>query len=172
MKLLGFKGTGKGLSGLVDRLIRFRLNGKYSHTEIMFEPGDGVEQYMPDGNLEPNEDGYWCASSSGMDRMPFYSNRRANKFGGVRFKRIKPSPSKWIILDVPGKNPITAAEIFRKYEGSCYDYKLISGYINFLMRDTKSKTICSEICAMALGYKDAWRYDPCLLISAVESELE
>lgn len=172
MKLLGFKANSPGLAGIVDRLIRFRLDGRYSHTEIMFEPGDNVEHLVPDGVLEPINGEYWCASSSGLDRMPFYSKRRCGQLGGVRFKRIKPNPRKWTILDIKDKDAVKAAEVFVKYEGACYDYKLILGYINFFMRDTKGKLICSEICAQALGYKETWRYDPCLLISRVESELE
>lgn len=172
MKLLGYKGNSPGLAGLVDRLIRFRLDGKFSHTEVMFEPGDGVEHLMPDGLLEPINGHYWCASSSGMDRIPFYSTYRANEFGGVRFKRIKPNLRKWDIIPCKKSDPVQAALVFVKLEGYKYDYKLILGYINFFMRNTKDRLICSEVCAQSLGYKDPWRYDPCLLMGTVSSEQE
>jgi hypothetical protein len=170
MKLLGYKGNGPGLSGLVDRLIRFRLHGKYSHVEIMFEPKDCVDDYLPDMKSTPINGALWCASSSGMDIIPKYSTKRQGKVGGVRFKRINPSPRKWDIIDLPNKDVVNAVKIFNKYEGHPYDYKLALGYLNFFLRENPDKLICSEVCAKALGFKDAWRYDPCLLMSTIVSQ--
>ncbi len=42
MLLASYTGTRPGLQGLANRAIRFRLGGPYSHTELVFEPGDGV----------------------------------------------------------------------------------------------------------------------------------
>ena len=63
MKLASYKATRTGLQGLINRLIRWRFSGAYSHTEIVFEPGDGVAGWMPFGGCEPDADGaLWCAS--------------------------------------------------------------------------------------------------------------
>lgn len=89
MKLASYKGTRAGLMGIGNWLIRLRLRGIYSHSEIVFEPGDGVDALMPDGTCEPDADGaLWCVSSTGLERLPTWSPRRAGRLGGVRFKRI------------------------------------------------------------------------------------
>lgn len=167
MKLIGYKGTSKGLAGLVDILIRFRLKGKHSHTEILFEPGDGVGHLVPDGILEPIDGKYWCGSSSGMDRIPFYSSKRPNKLGGVRFKRIAIDQNKWDVIDVSDRDAVKAAVVFVNREGSHYDYRLILSYLSFFVKEKEDQLVCSEICALALGLKESWRYDPCLLMLAM-----
>jgi hypothetical protein len=178
MKLLGYKKNASGFKGLIDRLIRFRLSikykhtqfrleAKYSHVEILFEPNDCVDEYLPDKISNPKNGAYWCASSSGMDIMPKYSIKRQGEIGGVRFKRINPNPRKWDIIDISDKDAVKAVQIFNKYEGCSYDYKLALSYLVFFIKQSPDKMICSEICAEALGYKQAWKYDPCLLMNIV-----
>jgi hypothetical protein len=163
MKLASYYGTKAGLMGLGNILIRYRLKGIYSHTEVAFEPGDGVDAFMPDGTTEPNEDGQvWCASSTGLDHIPLWSNARPGKLGGVRFKRIKLDPKKWHLDDTTG-DPIKAALWVKFNEGMLYDWQLIIGFIAWFIPDKSGRVMCSEACAEMLGYKDAWRIDPCLL---------
>ena len=52
MKLASYKGRRKGFTGIFNVLIRFWLMGKHSHSEVIFEPGDGVDHLMPDGTTE------------------------------------------------------------------------------------------------------------------------
>ena len=100
MKLASYVGTRDSIMGLGNRLIRLRLSGirqalqtdntsiqdtlRASHSEIVFEPGDGVDHLMPDGTCQPNEKGeLWCVSSVGLERIPHFSTRRAGSRLGI-----------------------------------------------------------------------------------------
>lgn len=169
MKLLSYKGTAELPAGLVDILIRFRLKGPYSHSELMFEPGDDVAHYVPDRILEPIDGKYWCGSSSALDIIPDWSPRRPGERGGVRWKRIDPKDNKWDILsldtDVEGLSldKIHAARWFHKNQGMSYDYRLIGNFISFFIGEESDKAVCSESVALSLKFAEAWRYDPVML---------
>ena len=169
MKLLSFKGNSAGLFSIADKLVRFRLNGDYSHVEIMFEPGDDVDIYMPDGTTQPNEDGYWCCSSVPNERMPKNSTRRPGEMGGVRFARILPEHKDWNITNL-SCDPKVAALWGIEHNGMKYDWNLILGYIAWIMPDKSNRFICSEACAAMMGMEQAWRFDPCS-ITVVADEL-
>lgn len=167
MKLLSYHGTRPGIVGLGNRLIRLRLRGKYSHNEVMFEPGDGVDAFMPDGTCQPDEAGaYWCVSSAGTERIPGWSLRRPGKIGGVRFKRILPDPARWTIRNTKS-NPVAAAVWAKENEGRPYDWSLVFGYIAWVIPNKVDSVLCSEAGAEMLGIPDAWRFDPCSLDAAV-----
>lgn len=174
MKLASYKASRAGIKGLGNLLIRFRTDSIYSHNEVIFEPGDGVDHLMPDGTTEPNSYGaYWMASSSMTDRLPSYSPFRPNGFGGTRFKRIVPDNTKWDIVEYP-KDPVQAATYFKDHQGDPYDHSLILGYIlwflNKLIRWSYLKivfaifkrdpSVCSEACLAATGYQIAESYTP------------
>ena len=166
MKLASYKSTRPGIMGLGNILIRLRLRGIYSHSEIVFEPGDGVDHLMPDGTCAPDADGaMWCVSSTGLERIPAWSQRRAGKRGGVRFKRIVLS-DKWT-LD-PVSNPEHAARWAVENEGRLYDWQLILGFLAWVIPHKRSRVVCSEACAEMLGLEDAWRFDPCALRAVVK----
>lgn len=168
MKLLAYHSTRKGLKGLENIFIRLRLRGRFSHTEIMFEPGDLVDDYMPDKTCQPNAYGaYWCASSVSFERMRNDSAVRAGELGGLRFKRIIPDPAKWTILKTPGANPNNAARYAYTNEGKKYDWLLILSFLFWFLPNKRSWGMCSEECAEMLGYDDAWRFDPCNLVVTV-----
>lgn len=168
MKLASYIGTRPGIMGMGNILIRWRLRGIYSHSEIVFEPGDGVDNYMPDGTCEPDADGaLWCVSSTGLERIPAWSHRRAGRMGGVRFKRIHMG-DKWT-LDDTGRDPLRAARWALKNEGRLYDWQLIFGFLAWLIPHKASRVMCSEACAEMLGFDDAWRFDPCVLRAALNT---
>lgn len=165
MKLASYHGTRSGITGLGNWLIRLRLRGIYSHSEIVFEPGDGVDHLMPDGTCNPDADGaLWCVSSTGLERIPAWSHRRAGKRGGVRFKRIVLS-DKWSLDAV--SSPERAAKWAVLNQGALYDWQLILGFLAWLIPHKTSRVMCSEACAEMLGFDDAWRFDPCVLRAAV-----
>lgn len=167
MKLASYRGTRFGIMGIGNILIRMRLRGIYSHSEIVFEPGDGVDHLMPDGTCAADADGaLWCVSSTGLERIPAWSFRRAGKRGGVRFKRIALG-SKWT-LDSVAQSPMDAAKWAALNQGGLYDWQLIVGFLAWLIPQKKSRVMCSEACAEMLGYEDAWRFDPCVLRAAVK----
>lgn len=163
MLLASYHSTRPGWQGIANRLIRLRLRGIYSHNEIVFEPSDGVDQWMPDGTCAPDASGaLWCVSSVAADRLPAWSKRRAGKVGGVRFKRIKIDPSRWHIQPLHC-DPQAAALIARRHEGAMYDWQLIISYLSWLIPHKSSRWTCSEFCAHLMGIYQPERIDPCVL---------
>ncbi len=175
MKLASYKATRPGLQGLFNRLIRWRFSGLYSHNEVVFEPGDGVDALMPDGSCAPDVDGaLWCASSVAMERLPAWSRYRAEKLGGVRFKRVVLDPAKWDL--VPSfAEPMAAAQFAVRSEGQPYSWRLIAKLASWLVSFSVSNQVtCSQFAARAFGVPDgdAWRFDPCALHAAMRHEWE
>jgi hypothetical protein len=169
MKLASYKSTRPGFQGLGNTLIRFRLESPYSHSELIFMPGDGVDHLMPDGTCEPDENGaYWAASSVFAEKLPAHSPRRAGKTGGVRFKRIKFDPANWDIIDLDNgqanEMSIMAAIWFVKNQGAPYDMVLISKFVVWAIPfQNNDKVMCSEAVATALGMPEPARIDPAML---------
>lgn len=175
MKLASYKATRPGLQGLFNRLIRRRFSGLYSHSEVVFEPGDGVDALMPDGSCAADANGaLWCASSVAMERLPAWSRYRAGKLGGVRFKRIVLEPAKWALVKSYAE-PIAAAQYAVRCEGHPYSWRLIAKLASWLASfKLTMQTTCSQFCAAAFGVPeaDAWRFDPCTLHAAMLHELD
>jgi len=167
MRIAFYRGTRPGLAGLGNFLIRRRLSGRYSHSEILFEPGDDVDHLMPDGTTAPIDGAYWCASSVAMERLPAWSPRRAGKLGGVRFKRIVPDPAEWDFSDLPGFDALFAATWAARNAGTLYDWQLIIGGLAWFVPQKTGRVTCSEASAEMLRFRDAWRFDPCVLESAL-----
>ncbi len=170
MKLASYVGTRPGVMGLGNVLIRLRLGGAESHSEVVFEPGDGPEvaALMPDGSLAPDANGaLWCCSSVGLERLPHWSKRRAGRLGGVRFKRIVLGKS-WV-LDGTDTDPLRAAQWASANEGRLYDWQSIGRYLLWILPSKASRGMCSEVCATMLGAQeaDAHLFDPRLLRAAV-----
>lgn len=166
MKLASYHGTRAGLMGIGNWLIRLRLRGRFSHSEIVFEPGDGVDSLMPDGTCKPDASGaLWCVSSTGLETLPSWSPRRAGSTGGVRFKRIAMG-SKWA-LDPVQADPLYAAQWAEENQGRLYDWQLIFGFVAWLIPNKRDRVMCSEACAEMLCFEDAWRLDPCSLRAVV-----
>lgn len=168
MKLLAYKANTPVAFGIGDKLIRWRLNGNYSHTEIMFEPGDNVEHYVPDGILESTLGWHWCASSTGTDKIPLTSLVRPGATGGCRFKRINPNNGNYDIYDLKAFDPVYAAKKAKELEGKMYDYQLLLGFIAWVIPNKEDRYVCSEFNAEMLGFEEAWRIDPCLLVNIVK----
>lgn len=167
MKLASYKGTRPGLQGVMNRLIRWRFDGPYSHSEIVFEPGDGVDHLMHDVTTEPDSDGaYWCASATAAEELPSWSPYRGGKTGGVRFKRIVLDPAKWDLVDYKA-DPDAAAWYFIKRQGWLYNWRLCFRYVFFWVSLSDKRVHCSESAAAAGGFSEAHRFDPCTLHSAV-----
>ena len=170
MKAAFYTGTRSGWRGIGNVLVRWRLRSQISHCELVFEPGDGVDDLMPrDGQTmlpttQPVAGEYWCASSSATDPMPTWSPRRAGKSGGVRFKRIDVSDaSKWRLVDVPWADARRAAQWFVDHQGALYDWQGIVGFIAWPVPDKTGRWSCHEACAAALGHPAPSRTDPAAL---------
>lgn len=167
MKLLSYTGTRPGIAGIGNRLVRWRLSSPYSHSEVMFEPGDGVEYLMPDGSLEPDADGaYWCASASATDVMPNWGDKRcvrAGAKGGIRFKRIVIKPENWTVCPYQF-DAAQVASWFYVHEGDLYDWRHILSYLgmmaNVITHQDEYRFTCAEACAAAAGFNKAEVFDP------------
>ncbi len=167
MKLASYKSLRKGLPGIANRLIRLRLRGVYSHSEILFEPSDGVDHLMPDGTCQPDANGaLWCCSATAAERLPNWSRYRANKIGGVRFKRISIDPARWD-LDALLADPVRAATWGVVNEGRMYDWQLIFGFLAWVIPEKDDRVMCSEACMAMLGVPEPWRFDPCTARASV-----
>ena len=170
MKLASYKGIRSGYMKLGSYAIRLRLFGIYSHSEIVFEPEDGVGYLMPDESCDKTEEGLWSVSSVGLETIPLWSKRRPGKIGGVRFKRIDYSDStKWDLIDVDFIDPNVAAHTARVYEGALYDWQLILGFLAWIIPNKKNRFMCSELCALVLQMEDAHRFDPCVLRATIKT---
>lgn len=170
MKLASYHGTRSGIFGLGNTLIRLRLRGQVSHSEVVFEPSDGqdVAALMPDGSLDPDVNGaLWCCSSVGLERLPSWSKRRAGHVGGVRFKRIV-LDSHWEV-DATRSSPLRAALWASENEGRLYDWQAVFRYLLWVLPSKLSRGMCSEVAATMLGVPegDAHLFDPRTLRAAV-----
>jgi len=172
MLLASYTSTRPGLQGVANVLIRTRLRGQYSHTEVVLEPGDGVDHLVPDGTLQPDADGaLWSMSSVAAELLPDYSPRRAGHKGGVRWKRIAYDRRKWDLLPLH-RDPEFAVSEFLTHQGEPYDWQLVAGQVIWLIPGKASRKHCSEMAALMCGVpdKDAGRFDPCTIRAMVFSE--
>ena len=174
MKLAFYLGTREPwYIGIGNVLVRLRLRSQISHCELVFEPGDGVDDLMPHDSAvetaqpstQPDASGaLWCASASAGDVMPAWSPRRAGRHGGVRFKRINVrDSSKWLLVDVPWADARSAAIWFREHQGGLYDWQGIIGFLAWVVPDKAQRWTCHEACAAALGHPSPSRTDPAAL---------
>ena len=168
MLLATYVGIRPGIQGLGNIGIRIRLDSKCTHSEVVFEPTDRVDHLMPDGTTQPDENGaLWCASSVFAERLPKFSPHRANRIGGVRFKRINTNSDKWVCQKLP-KDPEQIAKWFVLNQGVKYDHRLIMKYALWLLPgNDPDRVMCSESIAKAMGVPEAERIDPAILDNIV-----
>jgi len=178
VKAAFYIGTRSGWRGIGNVLVRWRLRSQISHCELVFEPGDGVDDLMPrDGQTmlpttQPVAGEYWCASSSATDPMPTWSPRRAGKSGGVRFKRIDVSDrSKWLMVDLGWMSTTQrriAAQWFADHQGAMYDWQAILGFLAWFIPHKADRWACHEAVGAALGVPEPDRLDPASLCAVLQ----
>ncbi|MBW9104858.1 hypothetical protein [Paraburkholderia phenoliruptrix] len=143
MKVAFYKGTRPGLSGIFNRLMRWRTNSPYSHCELV---------------LAPIDDAYLCASSSLED-------------GGVRFVVTKLDPARWDIVG-SGIGTVAeraAVEWFNDHLGEPYNFAAMFSLL-WSRRHREGHWHCSESIGAALGIREPWRFDPATLYAALSSD--
>jgi hypothetical protein len=82
--------------------------------------------------------------------------------GGVRLKKIDYSPDRWDFFSV-STDEKSARDWFDRHLSKRYDVRGIFGCVIRSVSDDKDKYFCSEAIMAALGYSEAWRFDPCLM---------
>lgn len=163
-----------GIQGIGNIAIQWRLDTVHSHSELVFEPGDGVDDLMPDKTTDPINNEYWCGSSVFGEKMPNHSTDpnnptpRAGESGGVRLKRIDVSSDKWMTVKIDPAYTRAAAQWFVANQGVKYDYLLIAKYALWVLPHNKDdRVMCSESVAAALGFLEPHRIDPAMLYNLV-----
>lgn len=143
IRLAAYKGTHKGLTGLINRAIRLVTKSQYSHAEIIV--GD------------PNLGEVFAISSSGID-------------GGVRGKKIVMTPDKWDFLPIPWLTEQQVVAWLNQYQGAPYDYFGTARFLlPFAAREHENAWFCSEACGEMMGIEEPWRFDPATLMTTASA---
>ncbi|KGQ59740.1 hypothetical protein [Gallibacterium anatis] len=116
-----------------DWLTRKLTKGSYSHCEFA---------------VQLENDKFSCRSSSIRD-------------GGVRTKIMELPADKWdlVELHLTEEGAHEVVKYFTRNYGKKYDFFGALGVV-FKTRQNKQRYFCSEICAEALGFPEAWRFSP------------
>lgn len=123
-----------------DALVRWWTRGPYSHVELAFHVGDDV---------------HLCWSSSPRD-------------GGVRSKLMPLPKEHWDVLEIgQDKRRATVLLWFKDRQGARYDWLGLLGFVMRRVKGRSSRYFCSEAVGAALGYDEAWRFDPNTLHAVV-----
>jgi uncharacterized protein YycO len=135
MKVAFFKGRHPGVKGWLGVMTKWWTDGPYSHAELVVgETADGKSV---------------CWSSTYLDK-------------GVRRAELVLDPADWDVIEIRTTPAQEAAALawFSQHEGEPYDTLGLLGFAWRHYEGEKDKWFCSEAVAAALGYREAWRYDP------------
>ena len=114
---------------------------------------------------------FWCASPYSHVELIFSGNTMGSSSymdGGVRLKAARPTPGKWVLVDLDPALEPAARAWFDRHDGQPYD---LLGHLHFIaspIRLGQDAWFCSEAVAAALGLPEPWRYDPALLASSIQ----
>jgi hypothetical protein len=128
-----------GTDRLLDRAIQFFTRSRFSHVELVHP--DDPQLFL---------------SSSGLD-------------GGVRFRRLKPNPARWVFVDLePWHHPDAWGRAVQ-HVGAPYDFVGILLSQTFAAkRHLKRSWFCSELVAFALGMSDPHTLSPGALYNRLQ----
>lgn len=83
---------------------------------------------------------------------------------GVRKAIFNNTPGDWYLVDLPSVSPEQVLTFFEKTKGMAYDWlAVILGQSFYIDLQNSNRYFCSEWCAEALGFPQAWRFTPALL---------
>jgi uncharacterized protein YycO len=135
MKVAFFKGRHPGVKGWLGVMTKWWTDGPYSHCEL-------VVGETPDGKSI-------CWSSAYLDH-------------GVRQVELELDPADWDVreLRLTSAEQTAALAWFEQHNGEPYDVLGLLGFVWRREEGDKNKWFCSEAVAAALGWPEAWRYDP------------
>lgn len=172
MLLASYVGTRPGLQGVANLIIRRRFGRAESHSEVVFEPGDGVDDLMPDGTAAPDAEGrLWGFSFVAAERLPLDSPRRAGKIGGGRLKRIKVHGQPQWTVQKFYRDARAAARLALDLRGMAYAWWLVAGWAGWLLRRVqRSHMVCSQFPAIVFGLARPDLIDPGLMADILRAE--
>lgn len=124
-------------SRIFARLVKVLQGGDSAHCEASYEWSGTTHQ---------------CVSSSFLD-------------GGIRKKEIVMPPEKWRIYEVDSIDSARIEEVYKKYEGSGYDWFGLAGFVFRRIKGFLNRVFCSEYAAEVIGLDEPWRFDLVLLES-------
>lgn len=107
----------------------------------------------------------WCRGQYSHGELIFSDGTSASSSwldGGVRFKTIDFDPEHWDIFEIDGDEAI-ARQWFADHILDKFDVMGLVGFIFRPFEGEKNKWFCTESVMAALGYPEAWRFDPCTL---------
>jgi uncharacterized protein YycO len=126
-----YKGKSPGLAGVFDKLDHIWEEGRYSHVELVFSDGKNASAILD---------------------------------GGVRFEDAGvenfSDPTLWTIVDCSMFSEDDARNWFTEHNGLPYD---LEGDIHFVLGFVHHQAdhyFCSAAVGTALGFDQAWRFDP------------
>jgi hypothetical protein len=146
MKVAFFKGRHPGVKGWLGVATKWWTDGPYSHAELVVgQTADGKSV---------------CWSSTYLD-------------GGVRRAELVLDPADWDVFEIRVTPAQASAALawFEQHKGQAYDTLGLLGFAWRHYEGDKDKWFCSEAVAAALGYRDAWRYDPNTFAAVIQSSV-
>lgn len=140
MKAAFFKGTKSGLAALFDIGVHEWEAGDYAHVELVFSDGSSGSSTFLDGGV------------------------RVAKAGTINFA----DGTQWDLLELPGLDEPAALAWFATHDGDKYDLWGDAHFVIGLIRQKDRQEFCSEAVGSALGFEQAWRFDPNALYFALK----
>ena len=88
--------------------------------------------------------------------------------GGVRSKWIDLDSGNWDLVEIGDKCTELVLSFFELTQGAKYDWiGAVIGRGLGVQIELRSRWFCSEWCAAALGFEQAWRFTPVKLLAAI-----
>lgn len=119
------------------RLVTLLQGGDSAHCEVAYAWQDTYHE---------------CVSSSFLD-------------GGIRKKVIDMPATKWRIYELDSVDVAKVEEVYKKYEGSKYDWLGLAGFVFRRVKGFLKRVFCSEYAAEVVGLDEPHRFDLILLES-------
>lgn len=140
MKAAFFKGTKPGLAALFDIGVHVWEAGSYAHVELVLSDGRSASSTFLDGGV------------------------RFTEPGTVNFA----DATQWDVLDLAGFDEAAAIAWFDAHDGDSYDVWGDAHFVCGFIHQKPNAQFCSEAVGAALGFEQAWRFDPNALYFAVK----
>lgn len=140
MRAAFFKGTKPGLAALFDIGVHEWEEGTYAHVELVLSDGRSASSTFLDGGV------------------------RFTTPGSINFA----DTTQWDVIDLPGFDEAAAIAWFNAHESDKYDSWGDAHFVCGLIHHKSNEEFCSEAVGTALGFEQAWRFDPNALYFAVK----